>query len=147
MAKTGHCGKVLIDNDTPKLYADLYYTTSRANNTITYSLGVCMYIEAPKGWRNNRWCCGITANGTNKGTNITVKKPTPEGDINHPLGTTPFWANSTTAGAASHAKTTTTTYVLKDQTTTVSDSATSFQVKIAFKETYHNYGWSGDSVS
>lgn len=135
---SGWGGQKTVTTASPPLYTNLYYVTSRSGNTVTYSLALKVWTDNKYGWRNNRWACQFTVNGTDKGKNRTIK-PQTSGTI----GTTPYWPTSDSSGSGSYSQSNDTKYLYSNHTTTVSDSATSFSVSVNIRDTGYGTGETG----
>lgn len=138
MAKSGWAGQKTVTTATPALYTNLYYDVSRSGNTVTYSLALKVWTNSSTGWRNNRWACEFTVNGSSLGKNRTIKPQT-----SGAIGTTPYWPTSDSSGSGSYACSNTTHYLYSGKTTTVGSSATSMNVTVRIKDTGYGTGETG----
>lgn len=138
MATSGFFDKVVTTSD-PGMKMSLYYKTTRTGTSVSYQIGVKMWVTNSGGWWNNRWAVQPYVNGTALTQNCTCKGTT-SGSIygnrywvkNASSGSSDYWTNP---GEEKYAFT---------GTTTVSDvTQTTMSVRVIVRDTGYGYGETG----
>lgn len=65
--------KKTLASDSPAVYGQVTYTSSRSGNYMIYKITVSAWITSSVGWRNNRWACQLKVNGSTIWSNKTLK--------------------------------------------------------------------------
>jgi len=138
MATSGFFDKQITENN-PGLKMSLYYKTTRTGTSVSYQIGVKMWITSSGGWWNNRWAVQPYVNGTALTQNCTCKGTT-SGSIygnrywvkNASSGSNDYWTNP---GEEKYAFTGTTTVSNVTQTT--------MSVRVIVRDTGYGYGETG----
>ena len=140
MAKTGTTAEQTVTSSNPSVYTILAYETSREGTTVTYRLGVKMYVKGQYDWRNNRWAVQVNVNGSTGGINRTVKGQT-SGELSYnPTG---YWVKWDVSGNADYYTSSSVQYAFSGTTTVTNLNQESITVTVNYRDTGYGYGESG----
>lgn len=139
MAITGITAEQEITNVNPAVYSKLAYETSREGTTVTYRLGVEMYVKGQWDWRNNRWAVQVNVNGSTGGINRTVKGQT-SGELGNTMG---FWVKWDVSGNEDYYKSSSVQYAFSGTTTVTDLNQKSITVTVNYRDTGYGYGETG----